>query len=331
MTILGGLWSSWIVNNSYRAQKAVDRREAPADLDRLETEQSRPDLADLDLRSTRELVAQIAAEDALVPAATAAAGEAITAAVDAVVDRLGRGGRLIYVGAGTPGRLAGVDAAECVPTFGVAPGLVVALMAGGPAALVSAVEGIEDDPDAGAADLRGLSVGELDAVVGIAASGRTPYVLGAMAAARAAGAVTIGLSNNPGTILSAAVDFPIEVLTGPEVVAGSTRMKAGTAQKLVLNAISTAAMVRLGKTYGNLMVDVKATNGKLRQRAQRIVLEATGASPAEAAGALDASGWHAKTAIVMLLKGVSAAEARVLLEEHAGSVRAILGAAPVRP
>ncbi|GAB3523396.1 N-acetylmuramic acid 6-phosphate etherase [Arthrobacter monumenti] len=304
---------------------SVDERLAmnslSSELGGLATERSRPDLADLDTLSTHDLVARIAAEDAQVPAAVAAVGNAITAAVDAIVAKLERGGRLIYVGAGTPGRLAFVDAAECVPTFGTDPGLVVVLIAGGPGSMQAAGEGYEDDGGAAAADLRAMNVSSNDAVVGISASGRTPYVMGALEAARVAGAVTIGISNNRGAAMSRLCDVPIEVETGPEVIAGSTRMKAGTAQKLVLNTLSTASMVKLGKTYGNLMVDVKANNEKLRIRARRIVVEATGADEEAAAAVLNEADWHAKTAIVALLADVGVPEARRRLAIGDGHVR----------
>lgn len=274
-----------------------------AELERLETEGIRPDLGDLDRWPTERVVAQIAADDATVAPAVAAAGPRIAAAVDAITERMRAGGRLIYVGAGTPGRLAVVDASECVPTFGIDPGTVLAVVAGGSDAVTTAVEGAEDDVVAGAVDLRAVGVSAADAVVGITASGRTPYVLAAMAAASEAGAVTIGVSNNRRTQLSERVDIAIEVVTGPEVIAGSTRMKAGTAQKLVLNTLSTATMIRLGKTHGNLMVDVRATNVKLRARALRIVVAATGVDDNTATAALDRAGGHAKSAITALLAG----------------------------
>ncbi len=287
----------------------------------LRTEEVRADLADLDTRSTRDVVAAIAAEDATVPAAVAAAGDAIAAAVDVVVDRLGRGGRLVYAGAGTPGRLGVLDAAECVPTFGTDPGQVVALIAGGSQALTAAVEGAEDDGGAAEADLAAIGLGPDDVVVVVTASGRTPYALGAARAAARAGAATVGVSNNPGSALSGLVDVAIEVDTGPEVVAGSTRMKAGTAEKLVLNAISTAAMVRLGKTYGNLMVDLRASNDKLRRRSRRIVAGAAGVSEERAVSALADADGQVKTAVVALLTGRTPAEARAALAGAGGRVR----------
>lgn len=292
-----------------------------SELDRLATEQARTELTDLDSRDTYGLVKQIADDDACVPRAVAGAREDIAVAVDAIAERMREGGRLIYVGAGTPGRLAVVDASECVPTFGTAPDQVLAVMAGGRAAMFCPVEGAEDDERAGTDDLEATGVCSADAVVGVTASGRTPYVLSSVDCARRAGAVTIGISNNPSTRLSGNVDIPIEVCTGPEVIAGSTRMKAGTAQKLVLNALSTATMVRLGKTYGPFMVDVRATNAKLRARAQRMVSEATGVGEGEAARALEEGGGNAKIAIVSLLAGIDVPAASQYLRDCGGHVR----------
>lgn len=301
-----------------------------SELAQLRTEQSRPDLADLDTRSTREVVRAIATEDALVPAAVAAVGDDLAVAVDLVVDRLSLGGRLVYAGAGTPGRLGLLDAAECVPTFGIEPEQVVALMAGGPDAATEAVEGAEDDRDAAAHDLADIGIGPRDVLVAVTASGRTPYALAAAGAAREAGAATVGVSSNPGSRLSGLVDVAIEVDTGPEIIAGSTRMKAGTAQKLVLNALSTAAMVRLGKTFGSLMVDVRATNGKLRARAVRIVAEAARVGQGAATAALEAADGEVRTAIVVLLAEVDPPRARVLLREAEGRVRAAVDRARPR-
>lgn len=295
-----------------------------SDLGQLTTEQARADLADLDLRSTGELVRLMNREDATVPAAVAVAAEALAETIDAIVERLRAGGRLIYVGAGTSGRLAQIDAAECQPTFGVEPGRVIALLAGGPEAAATAVEGAEDDTDAARRDVAAAEVGADDAVVGIAASGRTPYVIAAIDAAREAGALTVGVSGNADAPLSARVDHVVEVPTGPELIAGSTRLKAGTAQKLVLNTISTVTMVRLGRTFGNLMVEVQATNDKLRQRARRLVAQATGAEPDVVDETLDAADGEAKTAIVAILAEVDAEEARRRLDAAGGAVRQAL-------
>jgi N-acetylmuramic acid 6-phosphate etherase len=251
----------------------------------------------------------------------------IVPAIDAVVDRLARGGRLIYVGAGTAGRLGVLDASECPPTFGTPPGLVLGIIAGGPAAILSAQEGAEDDLAAGARIVDELGIDALDAVVGIAASGRTPYVIGALRAARGRGAATIALSCNERTPLSDEAELAIEVPVGPEVLAGSTRLKAGTAQKLVLNMISTIAMVRLGKTWGNLMVDLRATNAKLRERAIRITQAVTSADRATAEAALEASGWEVKPAVLIIELGVDMEEARRRLARN-GRLRDALEEAP---
>jgi len=292
--------------------------------DELPTEAWNADAADLDLRSTRELVDLMNAEDATVPGAVSVASEAIAAAVDLVADRLRRGGRLVYVGAGTSGRLAALDAAECESTFSTRPGQVVALLAGAPGASAVAQEAAEDDAGAGAAELGQLQVGEDDAVVGVTASGRTPYVLGAVREARSRGAVTIGLVSVPGSELGALVDCEIAVVVGAEFLAGSTRLKAGTAQKLVLNMISTISMIRIGKTFGNLMVDVDASNEKLHDRVRRIVRHATGASAADVERALDDAGGDPKVAIVALLAESDATTARRRLEAAGGAIRQAL-------
>jgi N-acetylmuramic acid 6-phosphate etherase len=304
----------------------VSRPDHPPDGGRpreLLTERHRPELTDLDLATTGELVALMVAEDRLVPAAVEQAADAIVPAIEAVTERLRAGGRLIYVGAGTAGRLGIMDAAECGPTFSMPAGRVVGVLAGGEDAFDAAVEDAEDQVEAGAAALDALEVGRDDAVVGITASGRTPFVLGAIERARGLGAATVGISCNPGAALSARVDHPVEVVVGPELIAGSTRLKAGTAQKLLLNMISTIAMIRLGKTYGNLMVDVRATNEKLRHRARRIVQEATGADEGTARRALAAADDEIRTAIVIVARGISAEEARRRLA-HAPSLRAAL-------
>ena len=276
---------------------------------------------ELDLLPTRALVEAINDEDARVaPAVRAAAGE-LAEAIDAIVGRLASGGRLVYVGAGSSGRLALVDAAECGPTFGVPPEQVVALIAGGAAAQATAQEAAEDDADAGAADLTAAAVGPSDAVVALSASGTTPYTLGAARAARASGALVVAVVCAEGSELGALADREVVAVVGPEVVHGSTRLKAGTAQKLILNTISTATMVRLGRTYGNLMVGVVASNAKLRARARDTVLVATGATEQEVDAALTAADGDARVAIVSLLLGLDAAAARDRLERAGGSVR----------
>jgi N-acetylmuramic acid 6-phosphate etherase len=283
----------------------------------------RAERAEIDLLPTGELVRLMNADDAIVPAAVGEAGAAIAAAVDGIVERLAAGGRLIYVGAGTAGRIGVLDASECAPTFNT--DRVLGVIAGGQVAVSAASESAEDHPDSGAQAIAVLGVGKTDAVVGVSASGRTPYVLGAIERARAAGALTIGLACNEGCELSAAVDVPIEVLVGPEFIAGSTRLKAGTAQKLVLNMLSTLSMVRLGKTYGNLMVDVRVTNAKLRDRATRIVEQVAGVGHTAAATALAEAGDDAKVAIAMLRTGTHPDGARDRLAAANGHLRRALG------
>jgi N-acetylmuramic acid 6-phosphate etherase len=297
--------------------RAAPESLVPQGLDALATEDSRPDLDDLDVRSIGEVVALLVAAEGEAHGAVAAAVPRIAAAAEAIAGRLECGGRLIYAGAGTPGRLGVLDAAECGPTFGT--DLVRGVIAGGPAALTGAIEGAEDAFDPG--DLADLTAA--DALVGITASGRTPYVLGALEHARAAGALTVAIVNNPGSEASA--DLVIELLTGPEVLAGSTRLTAGTAQKVALNALSTSVMIALGKAYGPRMVDVRPTSAKLRRRAVRIVRDAARVDEQAAAVALAAAGGHAKTAIVALLAGVDAAEAAVRLDRARGRVRDALG------
>ena len=292
------------------------------DLDLLATEAWDASGADLDLRSTRELVQLMNAADATVADAVAAAGDAIAVAIDAIRGRLDRGGRLVYVGAGTSGRLALLDSAEVSTTFSVPEGLVTTLIAGGAEAVAAAQEHAEDDREQGAADVVSHGVTEADAVVGLSASGRTPYTLGAIEAAHAAGALTVAVISASGSELARLADHEIAVVVGPEIVAGSTRLKAGTAQKLVLNTISTVSMIGLGKTYGNLMVDVVATNEKLRARVHRVVRQATGADTAEVDAALAAADGDAKVAIVCLLAEVEAPEARDRLRVAGGRVRA---------
>lgn len=290
-------------------------------LSTLTTEAANPDWANIDTWPTQRLVAGMIAADAGLYEAVARCTDAITAAVDAIVARLSRGGRLIYLGAGTSGRLGVLDASEIPPTYGTDPSLVVGLIAGGDVAIRHAVENAEDDIAGGAAAIAGLDVGEADVVVGIASSGRTPYVLGALAEARSRGAFLIGLTNNAGSPVGAAAEVAIEVVVGPEFVAGSTRLRSGTSQKLVLNLLSTCAMVRLGKTYGNLMVDLQATNEKLRVRAVRTVVAATGCSETEAATAVQGADGSVKTAIMMVLAGVDADEARSRLAAADGHLR----------
>jgi len=287
----------------------------------LTTEQQNPATTQIDTLSTVDMLTAINDEDAKIATAVHAEIPQIARAVDAIVQRIRDGGRLIYIGAGTSGRLGVLDASECPPTFNTPPELVVGLIAGGDHALRHPIEHVEDQPEAGAMALDDIQLTAKDAVVGIAASGRTPFVLGAIARAKEIGAITIGLSNTAGSRLSAAVDIPITPIAGPEVISGSTRMKAGTAQKLVLNMLSTGAMVRLGKTFGNLMVDVQPTNAKLRQRAVGIVQRATGLDEDAARQLLAESNGEVKTAIVAALADADPRIARARLAMTGGRVR----------
>lgn len=296
-----------------------------AHLASLATEGRNPRTDAIDTMSTEDMVRLINDEDARVAAAVRAESPAIAAAIDATVDRLRSGGRLIYIGAGTSGRLGVLDASECPPTFNAPPGLVVGLIAGGDRALRHSIEGAEDRPELGAQDLQAINLGAPDVVVGIAASGRTPYVLGAVAHAREAGAFTVGVACTSNSALSDIVDVMIAPVVGPEVITGSTRLKSGTAQKLVLNTLSTGVMVRLGKTYGNLMVDLHPSNSKLRRRAVGIVSAAAAVDEAHAEALLSAANGEVKTAIVAGRLGVDADEARRRLDRAAGVVRAALG------
>ncbi|NYI67323.1 N-acetylmuramic acid 6-phosphate etherase [Spelaeicoccus albus] len=303
----------------------------PADNDALRsqlfsfsTERIDADLADVDTWPTIDMVRAMNERDSAVPAAVAVAADRIADAVDGITARMRRGGRLIYVGAGTPGRLGILDASECPPTFGTDPELVVGVIAGGDRAVRTAVENSEDDTAAGADDLRALGLTERDAVVGLSASGRTPYVTAALEFARSVGALTVGVASNPGAVLSANADIGIEVVVGPEFVAGSTRLKAGTAQKLVLNMLSTLTMVKLGKTYGTVMVDLQATNAKLRARSERTVMEVTGVDAASASEVLGRAGGSVKLAIAMTLGGLDAPAARAALDRAGGNLRTAL-------
>ncbi|KFF58512.1 hypothetical protein JF66_18095 [Cryobacterium sp. MLB-32] len=294
----------------------------------LSTEQTNERYPDLDLLSTAELVHAMNAEDAGVAAAVAAVGPQITAAVDGIAARMSVGGRLIYIGAGTAGRMGILDASETPPTFGTDPELVVGLIAGGPTAVHTAVENAEDSASAGENDLRALGLGARDSVVGISASGRTPYAVGALEYAASVGAFTAGVSCNAGSALGQAASVAIDVVVGPEILTGSTRLKAGTAQKMVLNMLSTITMVRLGKTYGNLMVDMRATNEKLRARAERTVMLATAADAAAAAQALSDTEGSVKAAILVLTTGITPLAATLLLAGHHGFLREAIADAP---
>ncbi|MCL2550576.1 MAG: N-acetylmuramic acid 6-phosphate etherase [Actinomycetia bacterium] len=292
----------------------------------LGTETRNERTAGLDAMPVADLLAAMNDEDATVAGAVRRALPEIAEAVAAAEAALRRGGRLIYLGAGTSGRIGLLDAVECPPTFGTAPEQVMGLLAGGPGAFITAVEGAEDEPQRAVDDLRAAGLTDADVLVGLAASGRTPYVVGGLRYAREVGAATVSVACNAGAEVSRHAGIAIEVVTGPEVLTGSTRLKAGTAEKLVCNMLSTATMVRLGKVYGNLMVDVRATNAKLVDRARRIVVQATGAAPEDAERALTAADGHAKTAIVMLLCGLTRDEAAEALRRGDGSIRAAAGA-----
>jgi N-acetylmuramic acid 6-phosphate etherase len=293
-------------------------------LDHLVTEARNPASANLDELTSLELVRLMNAEDANVIPAVAAQAEAIARAIEVIADRLRAGGRLIYVGAGTSGRLGVLDATECPPTFNSPPGQVVGVIAGGYEALTRAVEGAEDHPEFAARDLAALNLQAADVMVGIATSGRTPYVLGAITYARTVGIFTIGLSCNPASDLDTAAELAITVTVGPEVLSGSTRLKAGTATKLVLNMLSTGAMVRLGKTYGNLMVDLRATNNKLRARINRIVRQLTGLDEHGADELLRQCDGELKTALVSNLAALSVEQSRARLATAGGRVGAVI-------
>ncbi|MCA1776945.1 MAG: N-acetylmuramic acid 6-phosphate etherase [Loktanella sp.] len=282
---------------------------------------------DLDLLSARDIVGRMNAEDALVADAVAAELDPIAMAVERIVAAFEAGGRLIYIGAGTSGRLGVLDASECPPTFSVPPGMVVGVIAGGDHALRHPVEDAEDDADQGAADLDAIDLTARDVVVGIAVSGTTPYVVGALHHARAIGAGAVALSCNPGSPIAALADIVISPIVGPEALTGSTRLKSGTAQKMVLNMLTTASMVRRGKTYGNLMVDLSVSNRKLADRARGIVRDATGCDAATAARMLEDSGNRVKLAILMTLTGLDAATAEAVLDAEDGFLRDALKAA----
>ncbi len=294
------------------------------DLDRIPTEQRNPRTLELDAMPTLDLLTVMNDEDRACALAVQQALPQIANAVDAIAARMKQGGRLLYFGAGTSGRLGVLDAVECEPTFSSKPGEVVGVIAGGLGAMMRAVEGAEDDVGLGKKDVQELAVTARDCVVGIAASGRTPYVLGALDEAKARGALRIAVACAKGSAIAAAAEIAIEVVTGPEVLTGSTRLKAGTATKLVLNMLSTGAFVRRNKVYGNLMVDVQATNLKLVERMVRIVATATGKPHEDARLALANCGNEAKTAIVALRCGVDAAVARERIAQCDGSVREAL-------
>lgn len=295
-------------------------------LSSLSTEASTTERGDLDLLDTDELVRRMNAEDRRVPEAVAERSAEIAAAVDAVAERFRRGGRLIYLGAGTAGRVGVLDASECPPTFGTDPSMVVGLIAGGETAIRSAVENAEDDDSAAGESLRELEVGPQDAVVGISASGRTPYVVGGLRDARACGALTVAIASNSGSEIGALADIAIEVVTGPEFISGSTRLKSGTAQKLVVNMLTTLSMIKLGKTYNGVMVDLLATNEKLHARSIRTVVDLTGVDVDRAAEALGEADGSVKLAILMISTGASSARAEDALRDADGILRVAISA-----
>lgn len=294
------------------------------ELGALASESRNPDTQDIDLLSTRGILEKINDADASVPTVVRQVLPEVAQAVDAVVTAFKSGGRLVYMGAGTSGRLGLLDAVECPPTYGVPEGMVIPLLAGGEDAVHRAQEGAEDDPELGVADLQGIELQGKDVVVGIAASGRTPYVTGGLRYARGLGCTTVALACNKSAAIAKEADIAILPEVGPEILTGSTRMKAGTAQKLVLNMITTASMIRIGKSFYNLMVDVKATNQKLVDRTRRIVVEATGAPYAEAGRVLELCDYNAKLAIMMILSGLDREPAEAALNTADGFLRLAL-------
>src|SRR5713226_3646763 len=292
----------------------------------LNTEKVNPATAEIDRMRPLEIVQLINAEDAKVALAVKQVLPQVARAIEEIATRLRRGGRLIYVGAGTSGRLGALDASECPPTFNIPRETVMACIAGGQQALDQAHEDLEDSAEAGRADVAGLDISEADAVIGITASGRTPYVRGAIAYAKERGALTIGLACNTNTPLEQEVEIMIAPIVGPEVIAGSTRLKAGTAQKMVLNMLSTGTMILLGKTFGNLMVDVQPTNYKLHQRALSVLRQATGLDEEAARSLLEASGGEVKTAILVARTNISPEQARERLAAHGHVLRTALEA-----
>ena len=293
-------------------------------LDTLATEKNNPASAAIDEMTTVEMMALMNQEDQKVPLSIAPIIPQIAAAVDLIADRLRRNGRLIYCGAGTSGRLGVLDAAECPPTFGTDPGQVIGLIAGGREAIFHAQEGAEDDEAAAVSDLTAIELTAADVVVGLSASGRTPYAVSALRYARQRGATTVAVASSPASPLAKEADIALTALPGPEVIAGSTRLKAGTVQKLILNMMSTGTMIRLGKVYGNRMVDVQATNEKLARRALRIVQEVTGDEEAACQENLNKANGNAKLAILLALSGLSPEEGKRCLEKSAGRLKAAL-------
>lgn len=292
-----------------------------AALSHLVSEGRNPETMDIDLLPSLEIVKRINQQDKLVPLAVEKVLPEIAQAVDKITQAFKSGGRLVYLGAGTSGRLGILDASECPPTFGVSDQMVIGLIAGGPDAILKAKEGAEDSPELGVADLKSIEFSDKDVVVGIAASGRTPYVIGALEYANDLGATTVALSCNPDSIIAEVAQIAISPVVGPEALTGSTRLKSGTAQKLVLNMLTTASMIRLGKSYQNLMVDVKATNKKLVARAARIVMQATECDKQQAVTVLEQTEYDVKLAILMILTGMDVDSARNQLQHQEGFLR----------
>ena len=299
----------------------AQHRALMSELEHLISEERNPDTMEIDLLPTTEILRAMNREDRSVPDAVGKVIPEIARAVDRIVNAFGQGGRLIYLGAGTSGRLGVLDAAECPPTFSVPGDVVVGLIAGGADALVRAVEGVEDNAEGGVAALQGIGLTEKDVVVGVAVSGRTPYVMGGLTYAKALGATTVALSCNQDSAIARVADIAISPVVGPEVLAGSTRLKSGTAQKLVLNMLTTASMIRLGKCYQNLMVDLHATNMKLIARAGRIVMLATGCAAEQAQEALKRTDNDVKLAILMTITGMPIEEAKLALRSAGGFLR----------
>lgn len=293
-------------------------------LAQMTTEQRNPRSMNIDCLSAIEIVQLINQEDQLVAKAVERCIPHIATAVEKIEHAFLNGGRLVYIGAGTSGRLGVLDASECPPTYGVPPKMVVGIIAGGERALRHPIEGAEDNREQGKADLQAVDFCEKDVLVGIAASGRTPYVIGALEYAKSLGATTVSIASNANSAMAQIVDIAIETIVGPEVLTGSSRMKSGTAQKLVLNMLTTASMIRIGKCYQNLMVDVQASNEKLKARAIKIVMEATECSKAVAESTLKQADNHAKLAIMMILSNLDKAEAEKLLAENQGKLRLAL-------
>ncbi len=312
------------VHDAARLEALID------ELATLTTEASRPVDTDLDQLSTLQLVTSMNREDQRVAVAVSECLPEIAAAVDGIVERMRRGGRLVYVGAGTAGRLGVVDASECPPTFGTDPSLVVALIAGGSEAVYAAVERSEDNEEQIREELAALNIGENDTVVGISASGRTPYVMAGLAEANARGALTVAIACNAPSAIGSVAEIAIEVVVGPEFVAGSTRLKSGTAQKLVLNMLSTLTMVKLGKTYRGVMVDLQSTNEKLLARSARTVMSLTGADLATAQAALEAADGWVKLAVLIVETGVSAEDGRALIRDANDVLRTAIELAKAR-